>query len=76
LLEDYSEKQLNNIIDCLDPDWVPVTDEYMIKENKISGWFSRSFETRRKGSYNIIWRVDFVTPETVKTVFESMQRIQ
>ena len=35
MLEDYSEKQLNNIIDCLDPDWVPVTDEYMIKENKI-----------------------------------------
>lgn len=73
--KEMSDLELNNIIDCLNPNWVPITDEYMTKSNKISGWFARGFKSP-EGSYTIHWRVDFGTPETVKTVFEGMQRIQ
>ena len=75
-LNNFSNIQLNDIIDCLNPDWVPITDEYMIRNNKTSGFFTRGFKTKEKGSYSLFWRVDFGSPETVKTVFEDLQRIQ
>ena len=74
-LNDFSNKQLNDIIDCLNPDWVPITDEYMVRNDRTSGLFTRAFKTT-SGTSSLFWRVHFGTPKTVKTVFENIQRMQ
>lgn len=71
-----NDLELNNIIDCLNPAWTPLTDEYIVQDSDESGLFTRSFKNRDEGAYALFWRVYYGTPETVKTVFEDIQRIQ
>jgi hypothetical protein len=67
------DSEMHQIIDCLNPEYFPVTDELQIEEHDTYGKFIRSF---KKGDrvIDIQWRVEYGTPQTVKTVFEKWRQ--
>jgi len=64
---------LTEIIDELNPDYTPCTDETCIHMQEDHGVYQRGFEHRNGNKFLIEWTVWYGTPETVKTVFNSVQ---
>jgi hypothetical protein len=70
--EPITEAFLHNIIDELNPEYVPSTDEEMIEDYEDFGVFERSFLHISGKTTTIRWSVYYGTPETVVTVFDSI----
>jgi len=61
---------LEEIIDELNPNYCPVSDEECFEQDEKRGHFYRYFEHIKSGrQYLIKWTVIFGTPETVQTIF-------
>jgi len=70
--EILTEKLLHNIIDELHPEYVPTSDEDLIEDYEDFGIFERSFMHISGKVLKIRWSVYYGTPETVVTVFDSV----
>jgi len=65
-----NEKQLTEIIDGLNDNFKPLTDENLLQETKEYGIFERTFKNINTGKFYIFkWTVIFGTPETVEVKF-------
>lgn len=66
---------MNEIIDELNPNYVPTSDERLIQLNDDNGVYQRSFKHRKGPEFMVTWTVYYGTPETVRTVFESVEEL-
>ena len=66
---------MNDIIDELNLNYKPTSDERLIRVNDDSGVYQRSFKHRKGPEFLVTWIVYYGTPETVRTVFESVEEL-
>ena len=66
---------MNDIIDELNPNYKPTSDERLIRVNDDSGVYQRSFKHRKGPEFMVTWTVYYGIPETVRTVFESVEEL-
>ena len=72
---DESMKKINKIfhdmIDGLNPNVSPISDEFLLESDSKSGLYYRDFHSHTTGkNCRMKWRVYYGTPETVVTIFE------
>jgi DNA/RNA-binding domain of Phe-tRNA-synthetase-like protein len=66
---------MNEIIDELNPNYKPTSDEELIDMQDDRGVYQRSFRHRNGPEFLVKWAVYYGTPETVRTVFESVEEL-
>ena len=66
---------MNDIIDELNPNYKPVTDEELIDSTPEYGLYQRVFKHKRGPEFLIKWTVYYGTPETVQTVFHPVEEM-
>lgn len=66
---------LNDIIDELNPNYKPVTDEERISEYPDHGIYQRAFKHREGAEFLLKWTVWYGTPETVRTEFHPVEEL-
>jgi hypothetical protein len=66
---------MNEIIDELNPNYKPVTDEELIETSDNSGVFQRVFKHKTGSEFLLKWTVYYGTPETVRTVFHPVEEL-
>ena len=66
---------MNDIIDGLNPNYKPVTDEQLIKYAEDHGIYQRTFKHREGAEFLIKWTVWYGTPETVRTKFHPVEEL-
>lgn len=67
---------LHEIIDCMHPHYTPITDETLVDDSKMFGVFERAFKHSSGVAYSLRWKVYYGTPETVLTVFDSINEME
>ena len=65
---------LNEIIDCLDPKYEPISDEELVFETDEYGEYQRLFSYKKESDFLVKWIVYYGNPDTVKTVFKSVEK--
>lgn len=65
----------HRIIDELHNDYKPISDEEQVSEFDDHGIFQREFMHTSGQKYLLRWSVWYGTPETVRTTFESIQKL-
>ncbi len=66
---------MNEIIDELNPNYKPTSDEDIIEQQNEYGVYQRSFRHRNGSEFLVKWTVYYGTPETVRTVFETIEEL-
>jgi len=66
---------MNDIIDGLNPNYKPVTDEQLIKCAEDHGIYQRTFKHREGAEFLLKWTVWYGTPETVRTIFHPVEEL-
>jgi hypothetical protein len=66
---------MNDIIDELNPNYTPTSDEEFLDMQDDHGVYQRSFKHKKGPEFLVKWTVWYGTPETVRTVFESVEEL-
>lgn len=71
-----SDTIMHDIIDELNPNYKPTSDEHLIYDQSAYGVFQRKFKHVKGEEFLVQWTVYYGTPETVKTVFNDVKTIE
>ena len=66
---------LNEIIDELNPNYIPVTDEECVTMEEDHGIYQRVFKHRKGSEFLLKWTVWYGNPDTVKTIFHPVEEL-